>query len=226
MDKKLFAERLKEQYERRFKTQTAFIVEYDKTYKPETFNSLANAPHKGTKGSIKKYVSPASTTIPGLDKVDNICNLLDSDIDYLLGYIDFPKHVHQAMNKECGLSQKATDNLMRWKKSPVAYSNALNALLENENFEQLLYFALRIMEVKPALDELRKTREKWLRKSCSGPPDCGSAYNYNGDNGTADAIKEKEMEYNSAKLQFNEYIILLMKDIEKQSQNHVASREG
>lgn len=215
MDKILFSRRLKEQIEAKYKTQTAFAIAYDKKYNPGTFCNEANSPHKGTINTIKKYVSPTSPTIPSLDKIDNMCQMLDCDIDYLLGYIDYPKHIHQAMNQECGLSQKATDHLIYWNRRHVNYSGMLNIFLESANFDHALYHAIRLMKVKPILDGLREARREWVHKAFSGPPDCGTAYNYTGDNGLADAISEKEKEYASQRLYLDEYFTFLIQEIER-----------
>ena len=72
MDKILFASRLKEQIEIKYKTQTAFAIEYDRKFNPGTFCNEANSPHKGTLSTIKKYVSSTAPTIPSLDKIDNM----------------------------------------------------------------------------------------------------------------------------------------------------------
>lgn len=111
MDKILFSKRLKEQIESKYKTQTAFAIAYDKKYNPGTFCNEANSPHKGTINTIKKYVSPTSATIPSLEKIDNMCKMLDCDIDYLLGNIKTPKHLYQAMHEQCGLSVGAVSSL-------------------------------------------------------------------------------------------------------------------
>lgn len=229
MNKILFSRRLKEQIISKYKTLTAFAKAYDTKYNPKTFCSEANSPHKGTLGTIKKYVDPLATTIPSLEKIDNMCKLLDCDIDYLLGHIDYPKHIHQVMNQECGLSQAATNRLIYWKKPYVDYSAMLNRFLESTNFEKALYHAIHLMQVKPILDELREARKEWLRKSFSDPPDCGTAYNYSGDDGLSDAIREKEMEYASQRLYLNESFTFLIQEIEKAAlesvENKTATKE-
>lgn len=228
MDKILFSQRLKEQIEAKFKTLTAFAIAYDRTFNPGTFLNDANSPHKGTLGTIKKYVSPSATTIPSLEKIDNMCQLLGCDIDYLLGHIDHPKHIHQAMNSECGLSPKATDRLIYWRR--VNYSGMLNIFLESNNFESALCHAIRLMKVTPILEGLRDARREWLRKAFSGPPDCGTAYNYTGDNGLADAISEKEKEYAAQRLYLDEYFTFLIQEIERialeRSKNQSTAKEG
>lgn len=212
MDRRLFAERLRERRKAcGYSSREDFAEAYNKRFGQDNPNS----PYGGVLGTIKKYENPNHLGAPKLDIVDNICSMLDCDIDYLLGYIDYPKHIHQAMNEECGLSQKATDHLIYWNKRHVNYSGILNIFLESTNFQNALYHAMRLMRVKPILDGLHKTRQEWLRKSFSGPPDCGIAYNYSGDNGLADAIDEKEKEYASQRLYLDEYFTFLIQEIEK-----------
>lgn len=216
MDKILFSKRLKDQIESKYKTQTAFAVAYDKKYNPGTFCNEANSPHKGTINTIKKYVSPTSATIPSLEKIDNMCKMLDCDIDYLLGYIDYPKHIHQAMNDECGLSQKATERLVRWHRM-FNCSKTINIILESANFESALFHGAHLMKIVPTLEGLRKVRRKSLQDTFSGPPDCGTAYNYTGDNGLADAISEKEKEYASQRLYLDDNFRFLTQELERMS---------
>lgn len=227
MDQRLFAERLRERRKAcGYSSREDFAEAYNKRfgqYNPDS-------PFGGTFGTIKNYENPNYRGNPELSKVVNMCSMLDCDIDYLLGTIDYPKHIHQAMNEECGLSQKATNNLMRWNKWHINLSSMLNVFLESTNFENVLYHAVCLMKVKPALDELREARQKWLCESFSGPPDCGSAYNYTGDNGLTDAISEKEKEYASQRLYLNDHFTFLMQEIEKLSlekpERKTASKEG
>ena len=71
------------------------------------------------------------------------------------------------------------------------------------------------MKLKPTLDGLLEVRHKWLIETFSGPPDCGTAHNYTGDNGTADMIKEKRQEYDSSRLYLNEYLTFLIQELER-----------
>lgn len=216
MDKKLFSERLKQQrIAAGYKTQKAFASAYNEKYYPNFTYSYGTDKDAGILGTLKNYENPNKDIIPRLEYVDNMCQMLNCDIDYLLGYIDYPKHIHQAMNQECGLSQKATDQLIYWNKRHVNYSGMLNIFLESANFDHALYHAIRLMKVKPILDGLREARSEWVRKAFSGPPDCGTAYNYTGDNGLADAISEKEKEYASQRLYLDEYFTFLIQEIER-----------
>lgn len=197
-----------------YTSKTAFAKAFHSRFR--NGDQLAgNTPYSGTYATIKNYENPKYTGSPSLDIVVQICQLLDCDIDYLLGFIDEPKHIYQATKEQFGLSNEATNRLIYWNKRHVNYSGVLNHVLESANFENALHHAIRLMKVKPVLDGLRQTRQEWLRKTFSGPPDCGTAYNYPGDNGLADAISEKEKEYASQRLYLDEYFTFLIQELEK-----------
>lgn len=212
---KIFAVRLaSRRKEQGYKSKQAFARAFVERYRNGAELS-GNNPASGFYATYKNYENPNYEGAPSLDIVAQICQMLDCDIDYLLGKIGQPKHIHEAMNQECGLSQKATDQLIYWNKRHVNYSGMLNIFLESANFDHALYHAIRLMKVKPILDGLREARSEWARKAFSGPPDCGTVYNYTGDNGLSDAISEKEKEYASQRLYLDEYFTFLIQEIER-----------
>lgn len=217
MDKILFSKRLKERRKTcGYSSSKAFASAYNARFIYGGTDLAGNNPDAGILGTIKNYENPNHQGMPRLDIVANICSLIDCDIDYLLGYIDYPKHIHQAMNDECGLSQKATERLMSWHRM-FNYSKTLNIILESANFESALFHAVHLMKIVPTLEGLRRVRRKWQQDTFSGPPDCGTAYNYTGDNGLADAISEKEKEYASQRLYLDDNFRFLIQELERVS---------
>lgn len=211
MDKILFASRLKEQIEIKYKTQTAFAIEYDRKFNPGTFCNEANSPHKGTLSTIKKYVSSTAPTIPSLDKIDNMCQLLDCDIDYLLGKINEPKHVYQAMRDQCGLSNDATEQLMYWNTHGGKYTETLNHILVSANFDHVLYHSVELMKAKPIFIGLSETYHKWQTETYSQPmPPEG----YPSGTGLREMYDRAETKYDIEKLRLNEYLTYLVSELE------------
>lgn len=217
MDKILFARRLKaRRIECGYSSRSAFAVAYDRRYKNGDADLEGNNPHKSTQSSLKNYENENHPSIPSVEVVANICEMLDCDIDYLLGKIDHPKHIYQAMNKMCGLSAKATQNLIYWKGRHVDYTGMLNIILESYNFEHALFHMINLSEIVPILEGLRKTRREQLEQIYATPPDCDGAYNVpNGHNALCDMIGEKEKEYAAERLCLDDYLTFLLQEIEK-----------
>lgn len=211
MDKILFASRLKEQIEIKYKTQTAFAIAYDSKFNPGTFCNEANSPHKGTLSTIKKYVSSTAPTIPSLDKIDNMCQLLDCDIDYLLGKIDQPKHIYQAMREQCGLSNGATEQLIYWNTHGGKYTETLNHILISANFDHVLYHSAELMKAKPIFIGLSEIYHKWQTETYSQPmPPEG----YPSNAGLREMYDRAETKYDIEKLRLNEYLTYLVSELE------------
>ena len=110
---------------------------------------------------------------------------------------------------------RVCENLSAMKGDPrFVLSEMLNIFLESANFENALHHAIKVMKLKPTLDGLIEIRNQWVRDTFSGPPDCGTAYNYTGDNGLADMIREKSMEYDSNRLYLDESLTFLVRELE------------
>ena len=108
MDKILFSERLREQ---RKKCGYPTIADLAKKYN-DTFPSKRNGrkdenigDYKGILGTLKNYENPNKECSPGLDIVNNLCKLLQCNVDYLLGNIDCETHDHQFIHDTIGLSE-------------------------------------------------------------------------------------------------------------------------
>lgn len=148
MDKILFSSRLAIlRKERGFKTQYALAKAYNERFPTKRRNDAAGneSDCSGIFGTIKNYENPNKDNSPKLSVVCNLCELLDCDIDYLLGNIDVPRHETADIMASTGLSEKAVetilllrrDNQMDWG------LDTLNVLLENPDFMVLLYYMIR-----------------------------------------------------------------------------------
>lgn len=218
MDKILFSERLRKLIEQKFGSLAAFARVYDAKYNPGTLCNTAISPHKGTINTIKKYVSSKSATIPSLDKIDNMCQLLDCDIDYLLGKIEQPKHIYEAMHNQCGLTKEATEQLIYWKNLTHWYSTPLNTILTSANFDHALYHASELMKEKPRLENLRQVHSDWISKTYSQPK---PANGYPSNDGLRNMLDTATTKCDIAKLHLNEYLLYLISELEKVSlENH------
>lgn len=100
----LFQERLREiRIKRGYKTQSALAEAYNKKYNPDVLNT------SGILGSIKKWESGKS--IPTIEKLDNLCELLDCDVNYLLGKIDCTNYQASEFKEQTGLSENTYERL-------------------------------------------------------------------------------------------------------------------
>lgn len=157
MDKILFSERLKERRKAVGYTSTkAFAAAYNVRYK----NKMANIDDdSGVLGTLKHYENPNHPGIPRLDIVENICEMLDCDVDYLLGKIDLPKHSYEGMYQLFGLSERVVDQLEYWNKHGCF--DAMNIILGSPNFDNALREASNFMEIVPTA---RAMQEKLAEK--------------------------------------------------------------
>lgn len=126
----LFQERLKEvRIKRGYKTQSALAEAYNKRYNPNAINT------SGILGSIKKWESGRS--VPTIEKLDNLCELLDCDVNYLLGKIDCTNYQATEFKAQTGLSETTYERLKelydRKKEDKQIYPNTITELDVLEN---------------------------------------------------------------------------------------------
>ncbi len=155
MDKILFSKRLKERRKAVGYTSTkAFAAAYNVRYN----NKMANIDDdSGVLGTLKHYENPNHLGIPRLDIVENICEMLDCDVDYLLGKIDLPKHSYEGMYQLFGLSERVVDQLEYWNRN--GYSDAMNTVLGSPNFDNALREASNYMIIVPTARALGERLE-------------------------------------------------------------------
>lgn len=124
MNKILFSERLKSRrIECGYKTQYALAKEYNQRFSSSRKNRKKENTENssGIWGTIKNYENVNYTGSPNLDIVDNLCKILQCDVDYLLGNIDCKTHNVQYIQNETGLSELAINMLQ----ASNLYNNSL-----------------------------------------------------------------------------------------------------
>lgn len=113
MNKDLFSERLKAlRKERGFNNPNQFADAYNKRFPPKRKDDAGGNEKSGILGTIKHYENPNYTkSMPSLDKVINMCELLGCDVDYLTGKLDFKTHNAKYVSEYTGLTETAIDVL-------------------------------------------------------------------------------------------------------------------
>lgn len=152
MDKILFSSRLKAQRKAcGFSSTRAFAGAYNVRYR----NGAASMDDdSGILGTLKNYENPNHSGIPRLDIVANICEMLDCDVDYLLGKIDLPKHEYEAIYQKCGLSPTAIDEISEIKSGTYAdWLGALSWMLANGLLDVDLLGA--VVQLKTDIEEIK-----------------------------------------------------------------------
>lgn len=105
-------------------------------------------------GTLKNYENPNHSGIPRLDIVANICEMLDCDVDYLLGKIDLPKHEYEAIYQKCGLSLTAIDAISETKNGMFSsWLDTLSWMLANGLLDVDLLGS--IVQLKADTEELK-----------------------------------------------------------------------
>lgn len=205
MNRELFAIRL---FERRKKCGYSSREDFAEAYNKRYGKYDKNSPCGGVLGTLKKYENPFHPGMPRLDIVTNMCEMLDCDIDFLLGKIDHPKHIYEAMNKECGLSDRATEQLVYWKR--MNKTDVVNMILESANFDDLLYYAKEMMKALPSYLKLSNIlQEKKIEEYSK--PEC--------DPSKLDTLKNRvkgyETRYEIARLHLSERQTFLIEEMER-----------
>ena len=148
MNKILFAQRLAGlRRERGFKSQYALAKAYNEKF-PAKRRDDASGNEKdfgGILGTIKNYENPNKESSPKLSVVCNLCELLDCDIDFLLGNIKVPRHETADIMAATGLSEKAVDTILTLQRNNQMDwgLDTLNVLLEDSDFVVLLYYMIQ-----------------------------------------------------------------------------------
>lgn len=107
-----------------------------------------NPDGKSVYNTLRKW--RGTTGNPTLKILVRICNLLDCDVDYLLGRIEEHTHEKKIISQETGLSEDSIDVLKRWKKigdlpgeSYIWARNSIRAI--NDLLEQDIWFARNVL---------------------------------------------------------------------------------
>ena len=178
MDRRLFAERLQQRRKAcGFTSREDFAEAYNKRFGQDNPDN----PYGGVLGTIKKYENPNHSGTPKLDIVDNMCSMLDCDIDFLLGYIDFPHHEQQVVHEKVGLSETAVFRLLAQSPPENAFIDFL--LCSDSFFELDSTFSYLVNHIK------------WFNSCIKGVHQCEQLAN--GIDQNSDEHKEIDREWNT-----------------------------
>lgn len=114
MDKILFSERLiARRKECGYKTQNALAKEYNKRFSSSRRDKKEENKENtsGILGTIKHYENANYNGSPKLEIVMNLCEILNCDIDYLIGKIDCKTHDTQFIHDRLGLSYNTIEHI-------------------------------------------------------------------------------------------------------------------
>lgn len=117
MNKILFSEKLREQRKKcGYDSIADFAKKYNETFPAQRSDRKEEnkGDYSGILGTLKNYENPNKDCKPRLDIVDNLCKLLNCDIDYLLGNIECETHDIQFIHDKTGLSAEAIEQLIKW----------------------------------------------------------------------------------------------------------------
>lgn len=147
MNKELFSKRLTDLRKARgFKTQYALAKAYNEKFPTKRRNDAAGneGDFGGILGTLKNYENPNKEISPKLSIVCNLCELLECDIDYLLGKIDVPRHETANIMSVTGLTDDAVYflNELQDCNNPTWRNGikAINALLSESHFDRCADF--------------------------------------------------------------------------------------
>lgn len=141
MNKFLFSERLSaRRKECGYNTQYSLAEEYNRRFPSSRKNRKEENTENssGILGTIKHYENGNYSGSPKLDIVDNLCKILECDVDYLLGNIECKKHDKQFIHDYTGLSEDAIEMLRFWKKDKEEFANSYPTLTTDINIIDLI----------------------------------------------------------------------------------------
>lgn len=118
--------------------------EYDKKYPSENGKTIYN--------TLRKWRSPNGN--PTLDTLVRVCDLLECDIDYLLGRIEESTHTIKFIQEKTGLSETSQKRLQEILQTPYLGKlrlEIINHLIEDPTFSLAL------------IDSINKCYEKYTR---------------------------------------------------------------
>ena len=171
-DKAIFSKRLADRRKAcGYETQTAFAKAFNERFRNGE-NLGGNNPTKGIYGTIKNYENPKNSGSPSLDRVLEMCSLLDCDIEYLLGGIQCKTKDNQFIHDETGLSEYAINQLKQFHNDTLRNGQAIlkliNWLMQDPRFtyqltDRMIKYSIKFLEFekgkKKYAEEQRHLRE-------------------------------------------------------------------
>ena len=220
MNKILFSERLvARRKECGYKTQYALAEEYNKRFPSSRKNRKEenSGNSSGILGTIKHYENGNYNGSPKLDIVDNLCKILECNVDYLLGNINCKTHDIQFIQQYTGLSEKAI-NYLHDKSRSKRYVNILNIFLNYGNFDNALFHIDRYMEnvyLYQELTKIRRERRKKIISECIQNYGDLISYNYPYNDTLDKKIKDTEEKMNVEEFKIDQHFKFIIQQIER-----------
>lgn len=103
--------------------------------------------------------------LPDTDSLALMAELFDCDIGYLLGDYAERHRVTADICAETGLTEKAVDVILQYKKQDPYYIKSLNFLLESDNFEAVLDLIYEYSEALQLLKGLEEVKAKHINST-------------------------------------------------------------
>lgn len=150
-DKLIFCERLSNLLVQKKK--------HDERFKQANFAELIGI----DTSTLTKYLSPTNPNMPEMDILLSMCDLLECDVDFLIGRIDNSTHdiaicceitglTEECIKKIIYLQNKAKNSFQYFRKPYIENIVTLNELIISEEFEPLLDTISRVKNVNPNVD--------------------------------------------------------------------------
>ena len=108
--------------------------------------------------SVKKWEQ--GKAVPESETLISLCEIFKCDMSYLFYQIELPTHDLQFVHEQTGLTMAAIKKIGRIYVDNPEYSDVISALMEDSNFEYLLYliskrfsYSIPSEDIKPIIEE-------------------------------------------------------------------------
>lgn len=182
--------------------------EYDKRYPSEDGKTIYN--------TLRKWRS--ATGNPTLEKLVRICDLLECDVDHLLGRIDETNHTIKFINEETGLSERVIEKIKYYKQHPKNfsnYTNALNIILSTPQFESILHRIMKYIELTQNKSNLENAISSRYQQTEQENPNPSEAYNWNYNEDLDKSYKDTRQKCESTEYILDNFFRELLAEITK-----------
>lgn len=134
---------ISDNYNKPFPTRLCLLLDGGSAHGKVTQATLASA-IKTTRQAVSSYAN--GDTVPDIHKLKGIAIYFDVSADYLLGLIENKKNENADIGSRTGLSDEAIDFFAKLKSGDaVMYLPALNKLVEDKHFEDILKYVFLVM---------------------------------------------------------------------------------
>jgi len=211
MDKILFADRLRNAREAKGLTQKELAQLFNEKYGKGSIDGTG-----GMYGSIKKW---ENGTMPTLDRISNLCELLDCDLDYLTGKIKELKREDADIAKVTGLTPANIHKLKHWQLLKPQKIEVLNSFIGSPYFDSIIF---RLTNYKDYLEQYNTLSNKLTeqnKKIHSQKPDEFDnlrVYNYPGETEIDSNIAETEKQLDITEFKISKWFNICIEELRKQ----------